>query len=157
MSSSEIVQAKKDEDFVTGKLLFEEYAAALKVDLCFQNFALELANLATIYAAPQGCLLLARTNQEWSGCVAIREQRAGTCEMKRLYVKPQYRGLGLGRLLTEAVLVSAQRLGYSEIVLDTLPSMIEAQSLYASLGFREVEDYYPNPVPGVRYLACRLG
>lgn len=156
MSSSEIVQANIDEDYVVGRTLFEEYAAALKVDLCFQNFTQELADLATIYSPPQGCLLLARTNQEWSGCVAIREQRAGTCEMKRLYVKPQYRGKGLGRLLAESVIRSAQKLGYSEIVLDTLPLMIEAQSLYASLGFREVEGYYPNPVQGVRYLARRL-
>lgn len=156
MSSSEIVQANKDEDYVTGKILFEEYAAALKVDLCFQNFTQELANLTTIYAPPQGCLLLARTNQEWSGCVAIRQQRATICEMKRLYVKPQYRGLGLGRWLADSALRSAQKLGYSEIVLDTLPSMIEAQSLYASLGFREVEGYYPNPVQGVCYLARDL-
>lgn len=157
MSSSEIAQANKDEDYGTGKILFEEYATALGVDLCFQNFTQELANLATIYAPPQGCLLLARTNQEWSGCVAIRQQRVGICEMKRLYVKPHYRGMGLGRLLAESAIHSAQKLGYSEIVLDTLPSMIEAQSLYASLGFREVEGYYPNPVQGVRYLACRLG
>lgn len=156
MASSEIVQANKEEDFAAGKILFEEYAAALKVDLCFQNFTQELANLATIYAPTQGCLLLARTNQEWSGCVAIRQQRAAICEMKRLYVKPQYRGMGLGRLLAESVIRSAQKLGYSQIVLDTLPSMIEAQSLYASLGFREVEGYYPNPVQGVRYLARGL-
>ena len=156
MSSAEIVQATKDEDYVAGKILFEEYAVALKVDLCFQNFAQELANLATIYSPPQGCLLLARTNQEWSGCVAIREQRVAFCEMKRLYVKPQYRGLGLGRLLVESAIRNAHKLGYSEIVLDTLPSMIEAQTLYASLGFREVEGYYPNPVPGVRYLAREL-
>lgn len=156
MSSSQIVQAKIDEDYVAGKALFEEYAAALKVDLCFQNFAQELANLATIYSPPQGCLLLARTNQQWSGCVAIREQRPGICEMKRLYVKPQYRGHGLGRLLAESVICSAQRLGYSQVVLDTLPSMNEAQSLYASLGFREIEGYYPNPEQGVRFLAREL-
>lgn len=141
---------------MVGKTLFEEYAAALKVDLCFQNFAQELANLATIYSPPQGCLLLARTNQQWSGCVAIREQRPGICEMKRLYVKAQHRGRGLGRLLAESAIHSARKLGYTEIVLDTLPSMIEAQSLYASLGFREVEGYYPNPEQGVRYLTRDL-
>ena len=152
----EISEASSGDDYAAGKVLFEEYAAALGVDLCFQNFTQELTNLATIYGPPPGCLLLARTNLEWSGCVAIRYQRAAVCEMKRLYVKPQYRGKGLGRLLAESVITRAQQLGYSQIVLDTLPTMTQAQSLYTSLGFLEVEGYYPNPLIGVRYLARDL-
>ena len=156
MAPTEIREADSSDDYAVGKALFEEYAAVLGVDICFQNFTQELANLATIYGPPPGCLLLARTNQEWSGCVAVRQQRATVCEMKRLYVKPQYRGKGLGRLLAESAIRHAQKLGYFEIVLDTLPTMIEAQSLYASLGFREVEGYYPNPLTGVRYLTRGL-
>lgn len=156
MPPAEIVEASSSDDYAVAKSLFEEYAAALGVDLCFQNFTQELENLTTIYGPPQGSLLFARTDQEWSGCVAIRNQQATVCEMKRLYVKPPYRGMGFGRLLAESAIRRARQLGYSQIVLDTLPSMIEAQSLYTSLGFREVEGYYPNPLNGVRYLSRGL-
>ena len=147
------MEATSAKDYAAGKTLIEEYAAALGVDLCFQNFSEEIANLPKIYGSARGCLLLARINRELVGCVAIRSQSADICEMKRLYVKPQYRGAGLGRRLAETAIHSAQKLGYSRMVLDTLPSMTEAQSLYESLGFRENEGYYPNPVHGVRYLA----
>lgn len=156
MPSAEIIEASSSADYAAGKVLFEEYAAALGVDLCFQNFTQELANLATIYGPSQGCLLFARTNGEWSGCVAIRHQQATVCEMKRLYVRPPYRGLGFGRLLAESAIRRARQLSYTQMVLDTLSTMIEAQSLYTSLGFREVEGYYPNPLNGVRYLALGL-
>jgi len=150
------MEATSAEDYAAGKHLIEEYAAALGVDLCFQNFSDEIANLPRIYGPPRGCLLLARINRELVGCVAVRNEGADTCEMKRLYVKPQYRGADLGRRLAESAIHSAQKLGYSRMVLDTLPSMTEAQSLYESLGFREVEGYYPNPLEGVRYLARKL-
>jgi len=88
--------------------------------------------------------------------VAVRNQNDATCEMKRLYMKPEYRGVGLGRRLAEIAIRKAQQLGYSRIVLDTLPSMTEAQSLYESLGFREIEGYYQNPVQGVRYLSREI-
>lgn len=156
MVPAEITEAKSAEDFAAGKLLIEEYAAALGVDLCFQNFSEEIANLATLYGPPRGCLLIARDNDELAGCVALRSQEPAVCEMKRLYVKPPYRGAGLGRALAESIVGRARKLGYSRMVLDTLPSMTEAQPLYESLGFREVQGYYQNPLNGVRYLALDL-
>lgn len=156
MSQAEIRQATSVEDYAAGKALIEEYAEALGVDLCFQNFSEEIANLPKIYGSGRGCLLLARIDREWIGCVAIRSQSADICEMKRLYVKPQYRRSGLGKRLAETAIHSAQKLGYSRIVLDTLASMTEAQSLYESLGFKETAGYYSNPLEAVRYLARDL-
>ncbi|MBX3236823.1 MAG: GNAT family N-acetyltransferase [Nitrospiraceae bacterium] len=156
MSQAAITEAASAEDYAAGRMLIEEYAAALAVDLCFQDFSQEMADLPGVYGPPRGCLLLARINGEWVGCVAVRKQDTESCEMKRLYVKTQYRGLGLGRRLAELAIRCAQKLGYSRILLDTLPCMAEAQSLYHSLGFREVDAYYPNPVEGVRYLALTL-
>jgi ribosomal protein S18 acetylase RimI-like enzyme len=150
------MEATSAADYAAGKALIEEYAAALGVDLCFQNFSEEIENLSENYGPPHGCLLLARTNGDTVGCVAVRYQGAVVCEMKRLYVKLQYRGAGLGRRLAESAIRYAQQLNYSRIVLDTLPSMTEAQSLYESLGFREVKGYYPNPLYGMRYLAREL-
>jgi len=156
MTSVELVEASAPDDFVAGKALIQEYAAALGVDLCFQNFAEELRSLSDIYGPPRGCLLLARQGAESAGCVAVRPFDGATCEMKRLYVRRQYRGFGLGRRLTEAAIRRARELGYSRIVLDTLQSMTQANSLYESLGFREIGAYYPNPLSGVRYLALDL-
>lgn len=151
-----INQARSAEDYAAGKALIEEYAAALGVDLCFQNFSEEIASLSSLYGPPGGRLLLARVGGEPAGCVAVRDRGAPACEMKRLYVRPPYRGLGLGRRLAESAIGSARELGYSRMVLDTLPSMSEAQALYESLGFREAEAYYANPLLGVRYLARSL-
>ena len=156
MSQAEILEATSAKDYAAGKTLIEEYAAALAVDLCFQNFSEEIANLPKIYGFSRGCLLLARINGELVGCVAIRSQSGDICEMKRLYVKPQYRRAGLGKRLADTAIHSAQKLGYSRMVLDTLASMTEAQSLYESLGFREVTGYYSNPLEAVRYLALDL-
>lgn len=156
MSQAEIIEATTAEDYAVGRYLIEEYAAALGVDLCFQNFAEEIANLPKMYGHPHGCLLLAIADGEAVGCVAVRKQSDTTCEMKRLYVKPKYRGVDLGRRLTEVAIRNAQQLGYARMVLDTLPSMVEAQSLYGSLGFREIENYYQNPQNDVRYLAREL-
>lgn len=150
------MEATSTEHYAAGRTLIEEYAVALGVDLCFQNFSEEIANLPKIYGSPRGCLLLARMNGEFVGCVAVRYQDDTVCEMKRLYVKPQHRGAGLGRHLAESAIRYARQLNYSRMVLDTLPNMTEAQSLYGSLGFREVEGYYPNPLYGVRYLAREL-
>ena len=154
--SIEIVEVKSAEDFVAGKALIEEYAATLGIDLCFQNFSEEIASLAEIYGPPNGCLLLARQSNGMTGCVAVRKQAAAVCEMKRLYVRRPYRGAGLGRRLADMAIGRARQLGYSQVVLDTLPSMAEAQALYESLGFREVAGYYQNPMNGVRYLALEL-
>ena len=155
-ANTEIMEATTAEDYGVGRTLFEEYAVALGVDLRFQNFSEELSNLPKMYGPPGGCLFLACANEKTVGCVAVRNQSDTTCEMKRLYVQPEYRGTGLGRRLAEIAIRTARRLGYARMVLDTLPSMVEAQPLYESLGFREVEGYYQNPVQGVRYLAREL-
>src|SRR5262249_47975459 len=134
------------------RALFEEYAAGLGVDLCFQGFAEELAGLPGRYAPPGGGLWLAVEGGQVAGCVALRAHGAGTCEMKRLYVRPAFRGGGIGRLLAEHVLAVAAVLGHRRIVLDTLPSMGSAIALYRSLGFTAVEPYCANPVPGALFL-----
>lgn len=154
--SVEISKAISASEFFAGKELIAEYAVSLGVDLCFQNFADELANLTKMYAPPDGCLLLARMANERVGCVAIRRRDASTCEMKRLYVRTQYQGQGTGRYLAEAAIKCAQRLGYTRMVLDTLSSMTAAQALYRSLGFKEISGYYPNPLSGVQFMALDM-
>jgi ribosomal protein S18 acetylase RimI-like enzyme len=137
--------------------LFREYAAQLNVDLGFQAFDQELAGLPGAYAPPRGCLLLARIGRDTAGCVALRPRDGDTCEMKRLYVRPEFRGRGLGRRLARRVIGEARRMGYRRMVLDTLESMEAARRLYASLGFAPTAPYYPSPLPGARFLALRLG
>jgi ribosomal protein S18 acetylase RimI-like enzyme len=141
--------------------LFREYAASLDVDLCFQNFAAELAALPGEYAAPAGCLMLATVDGALAGCGALKplpeSDYANACEMKRLYVRPAFRRFGLGRVLAQALLDEAQRMGYSEVLLDTLNDMEAARGLYASLGFEEIPPYYYNPIPGAHYLKATLG
>lgn len=156
MRPNEIIVAMNAEDYAAGKILIEEYAAAVGGNLCFQNFSEEMANLSQIYGPPDGCLLFARNKSELIACVAIRNQDRATCEMKRLYVKPQHRRTGLGRRLAESAMAHAQQLGYTRMVLDTLPTMTAAHALYASLGFREIAGYYQNPLGDVRFLACDL-
>lgn len=144
-------------DIDIARHLFSAYQAQLGIDLCFQGFAAELAQLPGAYAPPRGCLLLAWHAREAVGCVALRALDAKRCEMKRLYVQPQARGLGAGRELTRRLVAEARALGYAEMLLDTLPSMDAAQALYRDLGFRDTTPYCHNPLPGVRYLALELG
>ena len=145
-------QAAGAQDMQTVRELFLEYQAALGVDLCFQGFAEELASLPGKYIS----LLLALSDGKPLGCVALRPFADADGEMKRLYVRPAGRGRGIGRMLAARVIDEARRAGYRRVVLDTLPSMKEAQALYRSLGFREVAPYYANPIPGTSYLALPL-
>ena len=136
--------------------LFREYADSLEIDLEYQGFPAELANLPGSYAAPEGALLLARTDGAASGCVALRRLDRDVCEMKRLYVRPAHRGSGLGALLVRAAIESARSLGYAEMWLDTLPTMAAAHQLYLRLGFREIAPYGPAAAPGSRFYGLRL-
>ncbi len=151
-----IEAARAESDFAIARSLFEEYAARLGVDLCFQGFSAELTALDTMYAPPTGCLLLARLGDAVAGCVGVRKLSGELCEMKRLYVRDEYRGLGIGRKLAVQLLARARELGYRSMVLDTLEGMSEARGLYASLGFRECEPYYVNPLAGVVYMEINL-
>jgi putative acetyltransferase len=141
--------------------IFNEYAAQLGVDLCFQNFEAELASLPGDYAAPRGALLLATVDGEVAGCGALRPladvDYPNACEMKRLFVRPAFRRFGIGRLLAQALMDRGLQAGYSNLLLDTLDDMEAARGLYASLGFEEIPPYYFNPVPGAHYLRAPLG
>jgi putative acetyltransferase len=134
------------------RTMLREYAAWLEVDLCFQNFEQELAALPGEYSPPLGRLLIA----EGAGCVALRPIDDEICEMKRLYVRPDHRGTGLGRSLILAIVDEARAAGYRRIRLDTMPKMDSAQRLYASLGFRDIAPYRYNPEPGARFLELAL-
>ena len=136
--------------------LFVEYQEGLGISLCFQGFDRELATLPGDYARPRGRLLLARIAGEPAGCVALRPLGSEAAEMKRLYVRPAYRGMGIGRMLAECVIDEARALGLGAVKLDTLPTMATAQGLYADLGFVATAPYNPNPVEGVRFLALEL-
>lgn len=136
--------------------LVQEYAASLDVSLDFQDFDRELKQLATEYGPPHGAFLLAEQDAQYVGCGAIRRFSEAACEMKRLYVAPRSRSGGTGRMLASALLAQARALGYSSVLLDTLPSMRGAQALYRSLGFREVPAYRFNPVPGTVFMQLDL-
>lgn len=142
------------------RTLFHEYQASLDIDLCFQGFEDELAGLPGDYAEPEGLLLLAVVNGEPAGCGGFRALRhsdhVNACEMKRLFVRPAFRGLGLGRLMIEHIMGSAQLAGYSNMLLDTLSDMETARALYQEVGFVEVPPYYLNPIPGAHYLRVEL-
>ena len=151
-----VVEARTTEDVEQSRRLFREYAGALEIDLSFQGFERELAELPGAYAPPGGRLLLAFDEDEAAGCVALRRLEEGVCELKRLYVQPAHRGGGLGRRLARTAIEAAREAGYERMRLDTLPEMDAAIGLYLSLGFEPIEPYTANPVPGARFLELRL-
>jgi len=152
----EIRQARVPNEVPAVRVLFREYAAGLDIDLCFQRFEEELAGLPGAYAPPDGSLLVVDAGPNLGGCVAFRRHAPEVCEMKRLYVRPAFRGLGLGRQLIDRLAAEAVAAGYRAMVLDTLPVMSEAIGLYRSAGFVETEPYTFNPVPGAMYFRKAL-
>ena len=152
----EIRAAGSKRDWALARELFQEYAASLGFDLAFQDFGREIASLPSDYAAPRGVILLASESGGTAGCVALRPLSEDTCEMKRLYVRPAYRGSGLGRRLAEAVVAEGRARGYRCMRLDTVPGMEAAIALYRALGFREIEPYRGNPIPGALFMERTL-
>lgn len=146
-----IAPAEGPDDIAHVRALFQEYARALNVSLCFQGFDEELATLPGKYAPPAGELLLARVGGAVAGAVGLRSLGDGTCEMKRMYVRPEFRGSGAGRLLAERIVAIGRERGHRAMRLDTLARLEAARALYASLGFREIPAYYHNPLSGVLY------
>ena len=156
----DLVVATTPEQLSAVRELFEEYASKLDIDLDFQGFTEELEQLPGDYAEPRGTLLLALVDGEAAGCCGLRPvddvDYGNASEMKRLYVRKAFRGFGLGRQLAEAILESAQRMGYACVLLDTLDDMEAARALYEELGFEEIPPYYHNPVAGAHYLKADL-
>lgn len=136
--------------------LFKEYEAFLGFDLCFQGFQEELAGLPGAYAPPSGRLLLALKGEEAAGCVALRKINGAVCEMKRLYLRPAFKGKGLGRALAESIVWEARLIGYSKMRLDTVPKLDAAIALYRDMGFNEIPPYRENPIEGALFLELAL-
>ena len=151
-----IRRATSDADIDAARALFEEYAASLDFELCFQDFQAELDALPGDYAPPTGDLLLAEVDGDIAGCVAVRELDEGVCEMKRLYVRPAFRRSGVGRALAARIVERGRDLGYNIMRLDTVETMHAARALYRDLGFRETDAYYHNPLPDVVYMEREL-
>lgn len=151
-----IEQAVSPQEIATARELFAEYQRAIGVDLCFQGFQAEVAGLPGAYAPPRGRLLIAWVDGVPAGCGALRPLEGNAAELKRMWVRPDFRGRGLGRAAAEALLEAARAAGYARVRLDTLPAMTEAQALYRSLGFRVVPPYNDNPHPGAIHMELVL-
>ena len=156
----EILSPRNEADLLQTKEIFLAYAKAINIDLCFQDFDTELANLPGDYSPPRGALLLAWVDQKLAGCCAMRpldsSDYANAAEMKRLFVRPEFRGLGLGRQLAESIIDAARMSGYDSVLLDTLDDMEIARAMYEDLGFKEIPPYYHNPLAGAHYLKVDL-
>ena len=155
-SSIQITSAQSDEQIDSIRLLFLEYAQSLNFDLCFQSFDEELTGLPGDYAPPEGRLLLALYNEKAVGCVGLRKVAGGVCEMKRLWVRPEFRGRKIGRKLADAIISEARTIGYRIMKLDTVDSMKAAMAMYKSMGFSETSAYRYNPIEGARYMELKL-
>lgn len=154
----EIMQASSAEQIACVRELFLEYANSLSFSLCFQSFESELAQLPGDYRPPEGRLLLATIGDAPAGCVALHKTAPEISEMKRLYVRPRFRGRGLGKILAQRVVAEARQIGYRKLRLDTVESMMQAAvALYRSLGFEEIAPYRPNPIEGALYMELQLG
>lgn len=151
-----LVEAQDPQHFALAAALFQEYAAELGVDLCFQGFAAELTRLPEMYGPPAGCLVLVMRGGIPVGCGAVRRLADGVCEMKRLYIRGDARGAQLGRRVAEHLIARARALGYRTMRLDTLEDMTPARSLYRSLGFGEIAAYYDNPLADSVYLELAI-
>jgi putative acetyltransferase len=152
-----IFQSQSPAHISQARELFLEYAQSLGFSLCFQNFDTELADLPGKYAPPDGRLLLAETDSQLAGCVALRKLEDHICEMKRLFVRPQYRGKGLGRILAERLISEARQIGYTRMRLDTVePFMKDAVAMYRRFGFIEIEPYCENPIAGALYMELQF-
>ena len=152
-----VAEALDGDSVAACRELLAEYRQGLGVSLCFQGFDDELATLPGAYARPRGRLLIARIVGEPAGCVALRPLDADNAELKRLYIRPAYRGMGLGRVLAECAIDEARAIGYRTLKLDTLPGMAPAQHLYSELGFVDCGPYNDNPLQGVRFMSLALG
>jgi len=152
----EVITANTGVHIAKVKELFQEYSESLGFYLCFQDFDTELDSFPLQYSPPKGCLLLALSHDLPIGCVGVRHFADGICEMKRLYVRPNFRGKHAGRLLAEVAIKAGKALGYERMRIDTLPSMEKANHLYRSLGFVEIEPYRFNPIEGAKYLELNL-
>jgi putative acetyltransferase len=154
---SAIVEAATAEQVAQVRELFLEYAQSLAFSLCFQSFDRELAALPGDYAPPRGRLLLATVDGRPAGCVALHPLQGEICEMKRLYVRPEFRGRHLGRALADRIIAEACAIGYTHMRLDTVePLMPRAVAMYRALGFREIPPYRPNPIAGAVYMELDL-
>jgi ribosomal protein S18 acetylase RimI-like enzyme len=151
-----ITRVHTPEDISTAKALFQEYSESLDFDLGFQNFDEELANFPGQYSPPDGSLYLAWVGSQAVGCVGLRKFEKRICEIKRLYVKPDFRGKQAGENLAKAAVRAAKNIGYEYIRLDTLPSMESANRLYRSLGFEPIESYRYNPIEGAVFMELNL-
>jgi putative acetyltransferase len=157
IESLSIFPAQTPAHITQARELFLEYAQSLGFSLCFQNFDKELAELPGGYAPPDGRLLLAEYESQLAGCVALHKFEARICEMKRLYLRPQFRGKGLGRVLADRIITEAREMGYDRMRLDTVePVMKDAVAMYYKLGFTDIAPYCENPMPGAIYLQLEL-
>jgi len=148
--------SRTEQDFADAKDLFLEYANSLNFELCFQNFEKEISDLPAQYSEPTGCIILCYEDNKPIGCVGLRKFAEGICEMKRLYLKNEARGKGIGRALAEKIIGKANERGYKKMQLDTIETMKEAISLYKSMGFKEISPYRFNPIKGVVYMELEI-